>query len=286
MTGQAHQRQDKQKDPVTVVKLGGSLAPRIAEIIPALRSAHRPLLIVPGGGAFADVVRHSGAGTDADAAHWMACAAMDQYGWILAAQGIGTTPRIARPGHPCVLLPYCALRRYDPLPHSWDVTSDTITAWVAGRLGGDLLVLKSVDGITVAGKLLTLVKKPVLMMSSIHTSSPTCSNTGSGHLSSTAPTQPGYAAGLGGGGFAAPALVQPFKGTKRDTIGILKGAISCQIKSVRPAALRLQKRAQQSLRAPRAVSRSPGATGAGSRVFPTSARNADSGDREAWATLP
>ncbi len=161
MTGQAHQRQDKQKDPVTVVKLGGSLAPRIAEIIPALRSAHRPLLIVPGGGAFADVVRHSSAGTDADAAHWMACAAMDQYGWILAAQGIGTTPRIARPGHPCVLLPYCALRRYDPLPHSWDVTSDTITAWVAGRLGGDLLVLKSVDGITVAGKLLTLVKKPV-----------------------------------------------------------------------------------------------------------------------------
>jgi hypothetical protein len=161
MTGQAHHGPDKRKSPVTVVKLGGSLASRIAEIIPALRSARRPLLIVPGGGAFADVVRQSGASTDADAAHWMACAAMDQYGWILAAQGIESTMRIARPGRPCVLLPYCALRRYDPLPHSWDITSDTIAAWVAGRLGGDLLVLKSVDGIEAGGKLLERIDRPL-----------------------------------------------------------------------------------------------------------------------------
>jgi len=145
--------------PVTVVKLGGSLASHAGKIIPALRSASRPLLIVPGGGAFADAVRQSGA--DADAAHWMACAAMDQYGWTLATRGIGTTTRIARPRYPCILLPYCALRRYDPLPHSWDVTSDTIAAWVAGRLGGDLLVLKSVDGIEAAGKLRTRIEKPV-----------------------------------------------------------------------------------------------------------------------------
>ena len=88
----------------------------------------------PGRGTFAHAVRQSGACTDTDAAHWMACAAMDQYGWTLAAQGIRTTTRIARPGRPCVLLPYCALRRLDPLPHSWDITSDTIAAWVAGRL--------------------------------------------------------------------------------------------------------------------------------------------------------
>lgn len=145
--------------PVTVVKVGGSLASRGAEIMPVLGSAHRPLLIVPGGGAFADLVRQSGA--DGDAAHWMACAAMDQYGWLLAAQGIQTTTRIARPKSPRILLPYCALRRYDPLPHSWDVTSDTIAAWIAGRLGGDLLLLKSVDGITGAGKLMAQVETPV-----------------------------------------------------------------------------------------------------------------------------
>jgi aspartokinase-like uncharacterized kinase len=161
MTVQARHRKNVNKSPVTVVKLGGSLAPHIGEIIPALQSAHRPLLIIPGGGVFANAVRQSGAATDADAAHWMACAAMDQYGWTLAAQGIGTTTRIARPRDTCVLLPYCALRRYDPLPHSWDITSDTIAAWVAGMLGGDLLVLKSVEGIVAEGKLLARIEKPV-----------------------------------------------------------------------------------------------------------------------------
>jgi len=159
MTGQTQHRSNEDRATVTVVKLGGSLAPRIAEIIPVLKAAHRLLLIVPGGGIFADAVRQSG--VDADAAHWMACAAMDQYGWTLAAQGIETTSKIARPKDTCVLLPYCALRRYDPLPHSWDITSDTIAAWVAGRIGGDLLVLKSVDGIETVGKLLACIEKPL-----------------------------------------------------------------------------------------------------------------------------
>ena len=159
MTGQAQQGSEENQSSVTVVKLGGSLAPRITEIIPVLQAAHRPLLIVPGGGRFADAVRQSG--VDADAAHWMACAAMDQYGWTLAAQGIETTSKIAQSKDACVLLPYCTLRRYDPLPHSWDITSDTIAAWVADRIGGDLLVLKSVDGIETAGKLLARIEKPV-----------------------------------------------------------------------------------------------------------------------------
>lgn len=130
-----------------VVKVGGSLAPHIPKIVPVLRDSSRPLLVVPGGGLFADAVRTSACADDANAAHWMACAAMDQYGWLLAAKGLGTTTRIAVPKKTSVLLPYCALRRRDPLPHSWDVTSDTIAAWVAGTAGCDLLVLKSVDGI-------------------------------------------------------------------------------------------------------------------------------------------
>jgi aspartokinase-like uncharacterized kinase len=161
MTMQARHGKNIEKSPVTVVKLGGSLAPHIREIIPTLRSVHRPLLIVPGGGAFANAIRQSGAANDADAAHWMACAAMEQYGWTLAAQGLEITTQIARPRYTCVLLPYCALRRYDPLPHSWDITSDTIAAWVAGMLGADLLVLKSVDGIEADGKLLAYIEKNV-----------------------------------------------------------------------------------------------------------------------------
>jgi len=161
MTAQARYGSSNNQSRVIVVKLGGSLAPHIAEIIPVLTSARRHLLIVPGGGRFADAVRKSDACTNADAAHWMACAAMDQYGWTLSAQGIGTTTKIAEPGDTCVLLPYCALRRYDPLPHSWDITSDTIAAWIAHRLGGDLLVLKSVDGIETSGKLAARIECPV-----------------------------------------------------------------------------------------------------------------------------
>ena len=159
MRSQIRQKRGSRDVPVTVVKLGGSLAHCCEKIIPVLLAARHPLLIVPGGGAFADAVRQSGA--DGDAAHWMACAAMDQYGLMLAAQGIETTTQIARPKSPRLLLPYCALRRHDPLPHSWDVTSDTIAAWVAGRLGGDLLVLKSVDGVTRAGKLVPRIERPM-----------------------------------------------------------------------------------------------------------------------------
>ncbi|MGA2104895.1 uridylate kinase [Methanoregula sp.] len=161
MKRQPEMVQDKGKKPFTVVKLGGSLTSHAPEIIPVLQSANRPLLIVPGGGAFADVVRQLDFSIPADVAHWMACAAMDQYGWTLASLGMKTTSRLERPKQPRILLPYCALRRYDPLPHSWDVTSDTIAAWVAGKLGGNLLVLKSVDGITREGKLMTSIEKTV-----------------------------------------------------------------------------------------------------------------------------
>ena len=40
-----------------------------------------------------------------------------------------------------VLAPYVWLREADPLPHSWDVTSDSIAAWIAGQVGASRLVL-------------------------------------------------------------------------------------------------------------------------------------------------
>jgi acetylglutamate kinase len=39
------------------------------------------------------------------------------------------------------------MRAADPLPHSWDITSDSIAAFIAGALGaGELILLKPVDG--------------------------------------------------------------------------------------------------------------------------------------------
>jgi 5-(aminomethyl)-3-furanmethanol phosphate kinase len=142
-----------------VVKLGGSLYPRVPAIVPVLRAAERPLLIVPGGGPFANTVREIHA--DDDTAHWMAIAAMEQYGWHVASHGLPTTGTLAVPDRPTVLLPYRCMRDLDPLPHSWDVTSDTIAAWVAGILGLDLLILKSVNGISTGDTLLETVTAPL-----------------------------------------------------------------------------------------------------------------------------
>ncbi|HEY8468080.1 MAG TPA: hypothetical protein VIL18_00490 [Longimicrobiales bacterium] len=149
--------------PEAVIKVGGSLAgdpglPRLLETLGELAAEGRRLVVVPGGGPFADAVRAACAAHDPgpSAAHWMAILAMDQYAHLLAAR----TPRAAlvvqpgevagvlAAGRTAVLAPYAWLRAADPLPHGWDVTSDSIAAWVAARLGAQRLVLlKSVDGV-------------------------------------------------------------------------------------------------------------------------------------------
>ncbi|HUT37809.1 MAG TPA: uridylate kinase [Methanoregula sp.] len=150
------------KDQTTsplVVKVGGSLFNRIPDIIPVLNASKRPLLLIPGGGPFADLVRH--VQVDNDTAHWMAISAMEQYGWFIASFGISTTDMIATPLKTTVFLPYQYLRLNDVLPHTWDVTSDTIAAWVAETLHLDLLLLKSVDGIFINGIFQKQVTGPV-----------------------------------------------------------------------------------------------------------------------------
>lgn len=141
----------------TVIKLGGSLLGRqgaLEEIIPHLELAgarRDRVVIVPGGGPFADTVRRldSEIGLTDDAAHWMAILGMDQYAQLLASR-IAGTQLVAEPGEIAatlasgqlpVLAPYRWIRSTDRLPHSWEVTSDSIAAWVAGELGASRLIL-------------------------------------------------------------------------------------------------------------------------------------------------
>ena len=138
-------------DRALVVKVGGSLFSEAEEILRSLKGSGRPLLVVPGGGPFARLVRSMN--LPDEPAHWMAILAMDQFGWYMAAGGLPVTHEVALPRRVEILLPYRVLRERDPLPHTWDVTSDTIAAWVASELGIDLLILKSVDGITRGGDL-------------------------------------------------------------------------------------------------------------------------------------
>jgi 5-(aminomethyl)-3-furanmethanol phosphate kinase len=135
---------------LTVVKLGGGLARDAAAVramcraIGAAGGRHR-LLVVPGGGELADAVRDYDRrlSLSPEAAHWMAVLAMDQMGWALAdliPGAVRATALEARDGV-TVLLPAALMLERDPLPASWDVTSDSIAAWVAGAVGARRLVL-------------------------------------------------------------------------------------------------------------------------------------------------
>ena len=137
---------------LTVVKVGGALARDAVALRAwcaqlAVCGARHPLLVVPGGGAFADAVREHDErfGLRAETAHWMAILAMDQFGWALSELIPGAVRREdlgpVRAGVVSVLLPFAILRERDPLPASWDVTADSIAAWVAGEAGAGRLVL-------------------------------------------------------------------------------------------------------------------------------------------------
>lgn len=139
-----------------VIKVGGALLssqPDLAVVVAALEHAApgRTVLIVPGGGPFADAVRAVDAlhTLTEDDAHWMAILGMEQFAVLLASRLAGAhlvhrRGEIARAqalGAIPVLAPYRWLREADPLPHSWDVTSDSIAAWVATQVGARRLIL-------------------------------------------------------------------------------------------------------------------------------------------------
>jgi 5-(aminomethyl)-3-furanmethanol phosphate kinase len=140
----------------TVVKVGGGLLgalgalEQVCEAIGAL-GGRVPLVVVPGGGPLADAVRELDreVGLSPDAAHWMAILAMDQYGHLLSeripggrlVEEPGAIPTVLAAGEIAVLAPTRWLRAADPLPHSWDATSDTVAAFVAGALDAVQLVL-------------------------------------------------------------------------------------------------------------------------------------------------
>jgi aspartokinase-like uncharacterized kinase len=136
-----------------VIKLGGSMAgsPRLLEWLALLAGAPVRLVIVPGGGPFADQVRAAQARWRFDdvAADRMAVLAMEQFGLMLAALQPGLRPaatrtairQVQRQGGVPVWLPARKTERRPELPTSWAVTSDSLAAWLAGVLEAQRLVL-------------------------------------------------------------------------------------------------------------------------------------------------
>jgi aspartokinase-like uncharacterized kinase len=139
---------------IKVVKLGGSLNrdPLLRKWLQLLAGAgaHR-VVIVPGGGGFADQVREHQAQWHFDdlSAHNMAVLAMMQSAILLqslvpglrTAATVAEIDRVLQAGEVAVWSPVEWLRQQaDDMTH-WGATSDSLAAWLAGQLGAARLVL-------------------------------------------------------------------------------------------------------------------------------------------------
>jgi probable H4MPT-linked C1 transfer pathway protein len=141
--------------PATLFKLGGSLLDwpglpaALAEIAGDAASGRAALLV--GGGAIVESLRDLDRlhGLGDAAAHALAMRALDLTAHVAAAMAPGrlvvvATPDACEGAWRSGLLPVLAPRAMlpdDVLPASWDVTSDTIAAHLAVRLGASRLVL-------------------------------------------------------------------------------------------------------------------------------------------------
>ncbi len=143
---------DPARARLAVVKLGGSHAsgPHIKDWLAAIAAEARKIVIVPGGGPFADAVRlaQPSMGFDDGAAHAMALMAMAQFGRALESLNPAlrmTASRSAilrafKDGNVPIWSPE-AMAQAARLPETWELTSDSLAAWLAGALGADDLVL-------------------------------------------------------------------------------------------------------------------------------------------------
>jgi 5-(aminomethyl)-3-furanmethanol phosphate kinase len=140
--------------PMWVVKIGGSLlgSPELERWLDVVvRYGDGKIIIVPGGGVFADAVRDAQMlfKISDTCAHRLAVLAMDQLGLMLA----NMNPSLATARTECeidertwqhrgiVWLPSHMVLADDSIPHSWDVTSDSLAAWLAHKLQAQHLIL-------------------------------------------------------------------------------------------------------------------------------------------------
>src|SRR5580704_16000923 len=131
----------------TVVKLGGShaLSPHLGDWLDAISRCAGRVVIVPGGGPFADTVRtaQQKMGFDDRAAHHMALLAMEQYACALASLDTrltltGSLAAIRRTLARRRVPVWCPVRmtlRASEIPCTWEVTSDSLAVWLSGRIG-------------------------------------------------------------------------------------------------------------------------------------------------------
>jgi 5-(aminomethyl)-3-furanmethanol phosphate kinase len=153
-----------------VVKLGGSFAfsEHLRHWIEALATCAGQVVIVPGGGPFADAVRlaQTRMGFDDRAAHQLAVLAMEQYGRALAsfnsalspADSVSAIREYLDARRVPVWMPSAMVLSATDIAQSWDVTSDSLAAWLAARIGaGRVFLVKHTKALAIRAAVADLI---------------------------------------------------------------------------------------------------------------------------------
>ncbi|MEJ2249529.1 MAG: hypothetical protein P8Y70_11450 [Candidatus Lokiarchaeota archaeon] len=156
---------------VIVVKISGSILEneknldivldQLKEVLNNLNTL-KCILIIPGGGSYANFIRKIDhrISLEKDLSHWEAIYAMEYN----ATQILKKFPNLFSINKPeqlldilggnknkkflSIFLPFEYLYEKDELPHEWNVTSDSVTAYIAYKLGiSQCFLIKNVDGI-------------------------------------------------------------------------------------------------------------------------------------------
>ena len=142
-----------------IVKVGGSLFPensvKLVEAISEL--TEKEVMVICGGGSFANQIRDYDLQMNfsATANHESAIMCMDIIGRLLADKisdaeavyDLNSAKSLAKENKIPILLPSRLMHYLDPLEHSWSVTSDSISLYIAQLLQAKLLIATDVDGI-------------------------------------------------------------------------------------------------------------------------------------------
>ncbi len=144
-------------DPI-IIKVGGSLAEsgRLKDVLALIAETRRPVIVVPGGGQFAEKIRdlQNALRFDDAAAHRLAMLGMHQMAEIYfklqprlaPADSIEGIARILAIGQIPVWLPLQMCQDDPKIPTDWSITSDGLAARLCERMGClPLVLLKSTE---------------------------------------------------------------------------------------------------------------------------------------------
>ncbi len=152
------------KDKTAIFKIGGKILDDFENLNSSLsqltqifnESLLDKIILIPGGGSFANFIRkvYNELKFTEEIAHWMSIISMNYNGLELNKKfpSLQITENFEKLKENnkmfCIFLPYEYLKDNDRLPHSWDVTSDSISLFIAKELKLDeCYFIKDVDGI-------------------------------------------------------------------------------------------------------------------------------------------